>query len=152
MIVASRLALLLLVFFSLFGCKIGPEPIDYGTDTCHFCSMTIVDKQHGSEWVTDKGKVFKFDSVECLLNHRSHTEQEKIAMYMCNHFTSPGELISAENAIYLISEGLPSPMGAYLTAFDSRASAMRAQSEHGGELYNWNELLEHWEDTYVYDK
>ena len=140
-------------FLFLFtSCNIGPEPINYGQDTCHFCSMTIVDKQHGSEWVTDKGKVFKFDSVECLLNNQTQTDRETIAFYMCNHFSDPGELISAENAFFLISEGIPSPMGAYLTAFDSRASAMKAQSEHGGTIYNWIELLKHWEDTYVYDE
>ncbi len=137
---------------TVLACKIGPEPIVYGTDTCHFCSMTIVDKQHGSEWVTDKGKVFKFDSVECLLNNHIQSDQESIALFMCNHYNAPGELIDTEKAFFLISEGIPSPMGAYLTAFDSRASAMKAHDEHGGDLYNWSELLKHWEDTYVYDE
>lgn len=140
-------------FLLLFtSCNIGPEPINYGHDTCHFCSMTIVDKLHGSEWVTDKGKVYKFDSVECLLNNHIQAEKESIALYMCNHYKNPGELIAAEKAVFLISEGIPSPMGAYLTAFDSRASAMEAQAKHGGDLYNWSELLKHWEDTYVYDE
>ena len=45
----------------LNGCSKGPKPIDYGNDGCHFCKMTIVDKIHGSELITEKGKVFKFD-------------------------------------------------------------------------------------------
>ena len=41
----------------LMACSQEPKPIEYGTDACHFCRMTIVDKVHGAEIVTDKGKV-----------------------------------------------------------------------------------------------
>ena len=29
--------------------------------------MTIVDRQHAAEAVTSKGKVFKFDAIECMV-------------------------------------------------------------------------------------
>ena len=45
------------------SCNVGPQPISYGSDGCHFCSMTIVDRQHAAEIVTDKGKGFKFDRI-----------------------------------------------------------------------------------------
>lgn len=147
-----RFTICIIAFFLLLfaSCNIGPEPINYGSDGCQFCSMTIVDRQHGSEIVTRKGKIYKFDSVECLLNYRNQNEDQEVAMSLCNHYTNPGELISVEEASFLISEGIPSPMGAYLTAFDSENSAMEAKNEHGGSLFNWNELLEHWEEEYVY--
>ena len=149
-----RITSSLLVIFALGlnSCGIEPQPIGYGSDICHFCSMTIVDKQHGSEWVTNKGKVYKFDSVECLINNYSQIDEASIALYMCNHYSDPGALINAEKAIFLISEGIPSPMGAYLTAFDSKTSAEKAQAEHGGKIYSWTELLKYWKDTYVYDE
>jgi len=43
------------------------------------------------------------------------------------NYNQPGEMISAENSAYLISENLPSPMGANLTAFASTAEAKEAQ-------------------------
>ncbi|MGI9548058.1 MAG: nitrous oxide reductase accessory protein NosL [Flavobacteriaceae bacterium] len=144
--VVIRVVLSIICFNAVGACKIEPQPISYGSDTCQFCSMTIVDKQHGSEIVTKKGKIYKFDAVECLLNYRKQNGDQEIGMYLCNHYTNPGELIPVEDAIFLISEGIPSPMGAYLTAFDSENSALEAKNEHGGSLYNWNELIEHWEE------
>ena len=60
------ISLLLLVF----SCNVSPKPIDYGSDGCHFCKMTIVDKVHAAEIVTKKGKVYMFDATECMINFR----------------------------------------------------------------------------------
>ena len=50
------IVVLLLIFTS---CNVGPQAINYGSDGCHFCKMTIVDKVHAAEIVTKKGKVYK---------------------------------------------------------------------------------------------
>ena len=134
------------------SCEIKPQPISYGSDVCQFCSMTIIDNQHASELVTSKGRAYKFDAIECLLNYSREIEADDVAMYLCNHYTIPGELISMDEATFLISEGIPSPMGAYLTAFNSQEAAAEAQGEHGGTLFTWISLLEHWEKTYVYNE
>lgn len=134
------LSLVLLIFAS---CEVSPKPINYGSDGCHFCSMTIVDRQHAAQIVTKKGKAFKFDAVECMLNHMKDIDTVEVALYFCNYYEQPGELIAAQEATYLISENIPSPMGEYLTAFDNMEAATVAKEENGGELYSWNELLKH---------
>ena len=141
---------LVLLGMTFISCEIKSQPISYGKDVCKYCSMIIVDKQHGSEVVTEKGKVFKFDSIECLLNYSHEADQSEIAMRLCNHYHEPGELIMLEEATFLISEGLPSPMGAFLTAFDTKASAIKARKKYGGDVYSWGELIEHWKNSYVY--
>ena len=141
---------LVLIGLTYISCEIKSQPISYGKDVCKYCSMIIVDKQHGSEVVTEKGKVFKFDSIECLLNFSNGADQSEVAMKLGNHYGEPGELIMLEEASFLISEGLPSPMGAFLTAFESEAMAEEAKKKFGGKIYNWDELLEHWKDNYVY--
>jgi copper chaperone NosL len=128
------------------GCKVEPEPISYGSDACHFCRMTIVDRQHGAELVTEKGKVFKFDAVECMLNHMKDVNDPSFAIFLVNGYTRPGALIDASGATYLISEGIPSPMGAYLTAFEDTAKAREAQIIHGGRLFAWQEIQNHFEN------
>jgi copper chaperone NosL len=37
-----------------------------------------------------------------------------------------------------VSEGLPSPMGAGLTAFADRVDAERMQQQKGGEVLDWS--------------
>ena len=135
--------LIVLAATAFMQCSIKPQPIVYGTDGCHFCSMTIVDTQHAAQIVTKKGKAFKFDAIECMINYRKEINPDDIAQYVCNHYTTPEELIDATQATFLISEGIPSPMGAYLTAFDSDSEAESAQSQHECKLFTWDELLEH---------
>ncbi len=132
------ITILLLLFIA--GCAVEPNPIAYGSDACHFCRMSIVDKQHASEIVTSKGKVYKFDAVECMLNHIRGVKDQSIALFLVNGYTNPGVLIDATEATYLVSEGIPSPMGAYLTAFETENKAIKAQQKHGGELYSWQQI------------
>jgi copper chaperone NosL len=128
------------------GCKAEPKPIAYGSDPCHFCRMTIVDKQHAAEIVTHKGKVYKFDAVECMLNFLKDSEEPSIALFMVNGYNNPGELLDATQAAYLVSESIPSPMGEYLTAFETIANAREVRDAHGGQLYVWEEIRNRFKD------
>ena len=49
-------------------CTQEPEPLVYGKDVCQFCKMTLMDHKFGAELVTNKGKVYKFDDINCMLN------------------------------------------------------------------------------------
>ena len=137
------MAVLMLLFFS---CNVSPKPIEYGSDGCHYCKMTIVDKVHAAEMVTNKGKVYKFDATECMINFMEEFDTSQIAFYLSNNFTEPEALIDATKATFLISKNIPSPMGAFLSAFKNKADAEKAQIENDGTLYTWEELQEHLKD------
>jgi copper chaperone NosL len=132
---------ILFIGFLTMGCSIRPEPIAYGSDGCHFCSMTIVDRQHAAEIVTKKGKVFKFDAVECMVNHLKDINSDEVQLFLANDYQAPGKLIDAKKATFLISKDIPSPMGEYLSAFKTRAYAENVVAENKGKLYTWDELL-----------
>ena len=125
------------------SCQAGPKPIEYGIDGCYFCKMTIVDKLHAAEVVTHKGKVYKFDAIECMVNFMEDFNRDQIALYLCNSYTKTETLIDATNATFLISENIPSPMGAFLSAFKNSEDANLVQSQKGGHLYTWESLLNH---------
>lgn len=136
----NRFIVVALALLFLVSCEISPKPIDYGSDGCHFCSMTIVDRQHAAEIVTKKGKVFKFDAVECMMNHLKDIDVSMVGLFLVNDFQNPGELIDAEKATFLISKDIPSPMGEYLSAFQTRKDAENIEAENNGELFTWDEL------------
>ncbi|MGO3689692.1 MAG: nitrous oxide reductase accessory protein NosL [Psychroflexus halocasei] len=131
----------LLIVFALSSCSNEKKPIAYGDDACDFCRMNIVDKIHGAEIVTQKGKIYKFDAVECMINFKDDMTKEKVDMFFTNHYLKPEELIRAEQATFLISENIPSPMGEFITAFPSKAEAEKVQADKDGKLYTWEELL-----------
>lgn len=134
--------------FTLFGlalvftsCNTGPKAIDYGTDGCYFCQMTIVDKLHAAEMVTKKGKIYKFDATECMINSLADIDTTIIDMYLSVNYSDPEALIDASKATFLISKEIPSPMGAYLSAFEYKEDAILKKKEKGGEIYTWEEVL-----------
>ncbi len=131
-----------IIIFTLSSCSTEPVPIEYGKDACHFCKMNIVDKQHAAEIVTQKGKPFKYDAVECMMREIKVIKESEIAIYLITDYTSPGKLVDATKATYLISENIPSPMGANLSGFENKEDAERTFEEKGGTLYSWEELKE----------
>jgi len=124
----------------LSACKSDPKPIVYGSEGCNFCSMTIVDKQHAAQFMTKKGRSYSFDATECMLNYLRDVEPETVALYRVNDYNNPGVFVDATKATYLISEKIPSPMGAFLTAFSSKDEASKAQLDNSGTIYTWLEL------------
>lgn len=125
------------------SCSTGPEPIAYGHDGCSYCEMTIMDQRYGTELVTDKGKIFKFDSVECLVRFikEGEADQTNVKLVLLTPFTHPETLEDANQSLILHSQGIPSPMGMFLTAFKDELTARKFQEENGGTIYTWKELL-----------
>ncbi|WP_228238304.1 nitrous oxide reductase accessory protein NosL [Allomuricauda sp. M10] len=140
----KQLFLLLFVLVLSLGCSVRSKPIDYGHVGCHYCSMTIVDKQHATQLVTTKGKVFNFDAAECMMNHLKDVDESDISLFLVNDFDQPGVLVDAKRATYLISENIPSPMGAFLSAFSEEQTAKKIMDINGGELLSWTELKENY--------
>lgn len=130
----------IVVLLSLGACNPKETPINYGSDACHYCSMTIVDKQHAAEYVTDTGKAFKFDAIECMMNSLKDVDSTKVALFLVNDLESPGKLIDGRKATYLMSDNIPSPMGESLSAIENKEAADSLQSELQGELFTWQEL------------
>ena len=108
---------------------------------CIYCKMSIVDPQHSAELVTLKGKAFTFDAIECMVDYVNQYAETNYAFLMVADYQNPGQLIDAQNASFLISDAIPSPMGAFLSAFSSEQNATVLQKEKGGEIYHWESLL-----------
>lgn len=128
------------VFIVITACEVKPQPINYGNDACHYCKMTIVDKTHAAEIVTKKGKPYKYDAIECMLNDLKDRENNKIALFLVSDYGNPGALIDATEATYLVSPTIKSPMGANLTAFLKKNKAEGYVNNGDDKIYNWNEI------------
>ena len=129
------------VLLLVTSCAPEPKPISYGTDDCTYCKMTIADNRYGAEFVTDKGKVYKFDAIECMADYVNKNETLLHSYLLVNTFDKPNDLISTKDCIFLISNELPSPMGAYLTAFSDKMEADNMRKVKSGSLYSWNDIL-----------
>lgn len=134
----KNLLIVSIIAFLAAACAPKAKPIEYGADACHYCKMTIVDRQHAAEAVSAKGKVFMFDAIECMAPFLEIEGEDNFPVLVVNDYMRPGAWTEARTATYLISPGLPSPMGAFLTGFADRAAAGSVQNEKGGDLYDWD--------------
>ena len=134
---------LLLILTTVVACSVEPRDIAYGSDMCEYCKMTVVDQRHAAQLVTSKGRIYMFDAIECLVNYTQDNGDQPFAHLLVNDYQDPGTLIDAMTSIYLISEAIPSPMGAYLSALRDEANANSLRQQKGGETFTWPSLKEH---------
>ena len=135
--------ILVLITSSIFtACTPEGKPIAYGEDKCDFCRMSIVDQRFGGEIVTQKGKVYKFDAVECVINYLDERfdDESKLAYVLTNTFDKPGELINASECVYLVSQNMPSPMGEFINPFTDPSLASSFKDKNEGIIYEWKSL------------
>lgn len=127
---------------SLASCSAQPEPFKYGKDVCHTCRMGIVDPKFGSEIVTGKGKVYKFDDVICMNRFiRSGTLQEKeIKQTVVINFEKENDFLDVHTCYFVWSPEIRSPMGANAAAFRNREAAEKFNAAKKGEVLNWAAL------------
>lgn len=134
------LYIIILSLLLLVACQPEPQLIAYGKDNCHHCKMTISDNRYGTEVVTKKGKVYKFDSVECMASYVGEKENTpETALVLVTDYSKPGQLTDANGAVYLHSANMPSPMGMFLTAFGDKQTASSFANQKGGKLLTWEE-------------
>jgi len=131
------------LFFILISCSNQPEPINYGEDECEFCKMMVMDKRYGSELVTDKGKIYKFDSIECLVGYIDNKKLSKknYSSVWVGNYSNPGNLIDAQKAFYIKNDEIRSPMGLNVLATENQEQFNSIIKEFGGKQLNWDDLL-----------
>ncbi|MCX6350459.1 MAG: nitrous oxide reductase accessory protein NosL [Bacteroidetes bacterium] len=130
-----------LASFSLTSCSTKPEAIQYGEEACSFCKMGISDVKFGAEIITTKGKIYKFDALECMLNYTKLSGDEVKAKYVIDA-SAQGKLIEAKNAFYMYSQEMKSPMGTNISAFENKAKLIEAIAKYGGKELSWQDLPE----------
>ena len=138
--VASVSAAILLL---VAGCATGPTPIHYGSDACEHCRMVIAEPRFAVELVTSKGKVLKFDAIECAAAYAAHEDApDDLTAWI--HLPEDMETwVSAENARFLQSAEIRSPMGAGLAVAPAPVGSdiTHGVSDRANTRMSWTEVV-----------
>ena len=134
----------LVIIFSVSGCKQGKQPLRFGTDACEHCKMILMDPAFGGELITQKGKIYKFDDVNCMVAYMKSMDatREKVSETFVIDYSKPGTLIPAESAFFLRSEKVKSPMASGIAAFSTSQGRYEQQQQWQGAELNWSALKE----------
>ncbi len=104
--------------------------------------MTIVDQRFAAELVTRTGKVFAFDDAGCLATFTAggSVEPAQVHSAWVTDFRLPGTLIPAQDAIFLRTDSIRTPMSSNLLAVP-RSAGDSLQAALGGTLLDWSQIL-----------
>jgi copper chaperone NosL len=105
--------------------------------------MTLTDKKFGAELVTRKGKVFKFDDLNCFLNfyNADFEEVDNYLHLLVVDYATPGKLIPAKEAFYLKSPDIRSPMDSQVAAFETKEAMDNFKKQWKGIYLAWGEVV-----------
>lgn len=140
---APSIFIFLVGYGLLSSCSTEPVPIEFGKDDCYFCKMTLMDNKFGAEIVTAKGKVYKFDDMNCFLKfyHLGFEEERNMKYKLVIDYATPGKLIDARDAFFVKSESLRTPMNSGIAAFENKASMDTFKKESSGIYLGWGEVI-----------
>jgi copper chaperone NosL len=103
--------------------------------------MTVADERYATELITKKGKVHFFDSVECLAAFYLEQNPDEVASLWVTDFHTQARMIQVQDAFFLRSKDLRSPMGMNLTAFGDGISRESVLNSFIGEILDWSGVL-----------
>ena len=109
-------------------------------DMCSYCKMAISEKQYAAELIDSDGQVLKFDDIGCLL---SFIKKRSINVSGASLFVmdfDQRQWIKADNAYYVRSPQLTTPMNGGIIAFKYQAKAQEAEGKYQGKLLHFEDL------------
>lgn len=139
--------ILLALFSYLFitSCSVNdnPQPIKLGQDDCTACKMTLTEGQYACEFITDKGKCYKFDDLSCLFNYLAKNDiaDENVLKIYVGDYQDPEKLIDLKTSSIVMGKDIHSPMGGGIAVFSDKESAIAFAEETRSTLVDsWTRL------------
>lgn len=134
-----HIIVLVTVLLLVAACERGPQNIRIGQQECDHCRMMISQEQFAAQLITQQGRQYVFDAIECMAAFVDSDEgrERDIHSLWVPDFQNPDTWIAAESALYLQSDGLRSPMALNFSAYASEDKALSQLSEFGGQVVRW---------------
>lgn len=129
---------ILTLFLSACSREIKPEEIE-PHDVCYFCKMAISQLNFAAEIITPDGEVYKFDDIGCMIEFKRLKELPNGSVIFVRDFYTK-EWIKIEEAYFVRSEKIQTPMNYFIATFKTRESLEKFMKEYGGEEFPYEQL------------
>ncbi|WP_018676372.1 nitrous oxide reductase accessory protein NosL [Riemerella columbina] len=112
------------------------EPINFGKDQCSHCKMMIENPKYGTELLTSKGRVYKFDDLSCMESFvdENQDKADQAQLYVPDFLTH--ELFPIEQATKVTGGEVKSPMNGNIATFKNKEEAINEAKKLNAELIN----------------
>ncbi len=117
-----------------------PREIAWGSEPCAHCHMSLMDERFAAQLRTGTGKVVVFDDVGCLAGWIRETGAPVAAAWVAS-YAEPREWLAADEAVYLHTDTVRTPMTSGLVALRAGREADSVRAVLGGRLLAWPDVL-----------
>src|SRR6266540_6500770 len=111
-------------------------------DTCSYCKMAISEKRYAAELIDSEGQAFKFDDIGCMANFiKSKRNASKTIAYFVMDYDER-QWIKAEDAFYVRSSELRTPMNGGVVALKNESNAKEATGKFHGQVLRFKDIFD----------
>mgnify|MGYP003607980446 FL=1 len=135
------LSYLLILLLSVSCVTNEAEPIKLNSDACEFCKMKISDGKFGAELITNKGRIYKFDDMHCMISYHKENLTTNIQSFYIHDFSQNNILIPAETAFYVKGGEINSPMRGNIIAVKTEEEANKVIEKYKANPTSWSEII-----------
>ena len=118
----------------------GPRPVVLGSEACQHCHMTVADDRFIAQLVTSTGKVLIYDDPGCLATalRDGVVADDRVRSLWVTDYLDPATLLDAEEAWFVQSDAVHTPMASGLVAVTSRTQADSLAAVLNGTVLRWD--------------
>lgn len=102
--------------------------------------MAISQPRYAAQVVDKDGTAFKFDDIGCMLSYLHEHKLPERRVYVMDYVNQ--QWLEAENAVFVKSDAIESPMASGLAAFRDQISAQQFVKSNSGRVLAFPELID----------
>jgi len=114
-----------------------PQAIE-AHDACASCRMAISQPQYAAQVVDREGTAYKFDDIGCMFRYLNNHTFPQRRLYVMDYVNR--QWLEAEQAVFVRSEAIRSPMAGGLAAFRDQPAAQQFLKNSSGQIVGLAEL------------
>jgi len=138
--ITTNVLLLISIFVGIQACNItNPEPILINKDNCAHCKMTISDEKFGTELITTKGRIYKFDDLKCMVMYANENHYTDAKFYVSD-YGGKHNLIPVQQLYFIKSQKLNSPMAGNIAAFYNKEMKESIKTKFEAIDIQWSDI------------
>ncbi len=115
-----------------------PPKLNLGQDPCDNCFMIINEKKFAASIWLENGEAKRFDDIGCMIDFINKNKSNVKTYWVYDYITK--EPMLTNNAFFIDSDSLITPMGFGIVAFKSEAEASKFAEEYKTKIISFNEL------------
>jgi len=117
-----------------------PPEIRYGEDMCTECGMIISEPRFAAAYYSVDGDARRFDDIGGMASH--HAENQEDVAHFWVHDYDTEEWIIADQAFFVMSDQLHTPMDFGVVAFSDHTRAQELASELNAMVMTFEAVME----------